>query len=503
VALISPILDDRTYEQLREELVKRIPVYAPEWTDHNESDPGIALLELFAYLGESLLYRFNQIPDTTKIAFLRLLGVAPRPATPASALITVSTDLAAGVLVPREAEAKAGAVSFATEADLQAWPLDCVAAGKTPAPEPVTRADRDRREDAAHRRSLRADDPKAYYETSLVPADPAQQDAQPLDVATTIDQSLWIVLLRRPTITDIVQLAGRSVFIGLAFDVQVQRPFDLQSLDAAQAAAYGSPDLLADPPPMLWRLWNGPPKPAGAEAFTSVEIGSDSTRGLTSTGVVEVILPDPLPTFDPLDPLLGGTDSPPPLPDEDMAANVIAWLQVARPKTAHIDDVIRRVSWVGINVVGVQQSLKTTPELLGIGDGDSDQRYPLAHRPVLPETVQLQVEEADGWQPWSEVEPHVRGGPNDRYFTVDYTAGSVSFTGERVPQPGQQIRVLAYRYGGGTAGNVAAGAISALVGVSGTKDVSNRWPQQTELTPPASSTRLTTSPQRYTAATAR
>ena len=80
MALISPILDNRSYEQLREELLRRIPVYTPEWTDHNETDPGIALLELFAYLGESLLYRFNQIPDTTKIEFLRLLGVRPRPA---------------------------------------------------------------------------------------------------------------------------------------------------------------------------------------------------------------------------------------------------------------------------------------------------------------------------------------------------------------------------------------------------------------------------------------
>ena len=169
MALISPILDDRTYEQLREELVKRIPVYAPEWTNHNESDPGIALLELFAYLGESLLYRFNQIPDTTKIAFLRLLGVAPRPARPARALIVASTDLAEGVPVPREAEAKAGSVSFATEADIQVWPLDLVAAGKTPAPEAVTRADRDRREDAANRLALAAADPKTFYETTPRP----------------------------------------------------------------------------------------------------------------------------------------------------------------------------------------------------------------------------------------------------------------------------------------------------------------------------------------------
>src|SRR6516164_3634294 len=108
MALISPILDNRSYEQLRDELVKRIPVYAPEWTDHNESNPGIALLELFAYLGESLLYRFNQIPDTTKLEFLRLLGVQPRTAMTARALLAVSTEVPAGVQILRGTEAKAG-----------------------------------------------------------------------------------------------------------------------------------------------------------------------------------------------------------------------------------------------------------------------------------------------------------------------------------------------------------------------------------------------------------
>ena len=123
MALISPTLDDRTYAQLRDELVKRIPVYAPEWTDHNESDPGIALLELFAYLGESLLYRFNQIPETTRIAFLRLLGVQPRPAQPARTLLVASTDSAAGVKIPRSHEVKSGPVAFETEADIMVWPL--------------------------------------------------------------------------------------------------------------------------------------------------------------------------------------------------------------------------------------------------------------------------------------------------------------------------------------------------------------------------------------------
>src|SRR6185503_9793259 len=89
-----PILDDRSYQQLRDELVRRIPIYNPEWTDHNASDPGITLIELFAFLGENLLYRFNQIPETTKLAFLRLLDAQLRPATAAEAMITLTDPTA-------------------------------------------------------------------------------------------------------------------------------------------------------------------------------------------------------------------------------------------------------------------------------------------------------------------------------------------------------------------------------------------------------------------------
>src|SRR6266568_2308896 len=98
MALPNIILDDRSYQQLRDELVQRIPIYAPEWTDHNPSDPGITLLELFAYLGENLLYRFNQIPESTKLAFLKLLQIPMRPAVPSRALITLTTKEVDGAL---------------------------------------------------------------------------------------------------------------------------------------------------------------------------------------------------------------------------------------------------------------------------------------------------------------------------------------------------------------------------------------------------------------------
>jgi hypothetical protein len=70
-----PDLDDRTYTDLVEEALGMIPTYAGErWTDHNASDPGITLIELFAYLTEMLLYRLNRVTDDQVSAFLKLLN---------------------------------------------------------------------------------------------------------------------------------------------------------------------------------------------------------------------------------------------------------------------------------------------------------------------------------------------------------------------------------------------------------------------------------------------
>ena len=73
--ITPPNLDDLRYDRIREDLVRRIPVHAPEWTDHNESDPGITLIELFAYLAEQVGFRLNQIPEKNHIELLKLLGV--------------------------------------------------------------------------------------------------------------------------------------------------------------------------------------------------------------------------------------------------------------------------------------------------------------------------------------------------------------------------------------------------------------------------------------------
>ncbi len=101
--LPSPNLDDRTFNQLLEEARRQIRQRCPEWTDLTPGDPGMMLLELFAYLTETLIYRLNRLPNKAYIEFLRLIGVRLQP--PAAAAVTLqfkrSRESTAPLEIPR------------------------------------------------------------------------------------------------------------------------------------------------------------------------------------------------------------------------------------------------------------------------------------------------------------------------------------------------------------------------------------------------------------------
>ena len=78
-----PTIDNRRYQDLLDEALARIPVHNPEWTNFNKSDPGVTLIELFAFMTENLLYRSNLIPERNRLKFLQLLGVPLQPASSA------------------------------------------------------------------------------------------------------------------------------------------------------------------------------------------------------------------------------------------------------------------------------------------------------------------------------------------------------------------------------------------------------------------------------------
>ena len=116
-----PALDDRSFDDLVADLVRRIPAHTPEWTNPREGDPGRTLIDLFAWLADTILYRANLIPERQRLAFLRLLGRGMRPAVPAHGLVQVSIgDPAVTAPVdprPAHTDRQAGAVRDAERAD--------------------------------------------------------------------------------------------------------------------------------------------------------------------------------------------------------------------------------------------------------------------------------------------------------------------------------------------------------------------------------------------------
>jgi hypothetical protein len=93
--LLLPNLDDRTWSDLAAEATALIPVYGPQWTDQNYSDPGITLVELCAWIAEMDIYQLNQISNRERLKFLALVGVAPKPPIPAH--VVLSATLATGI----------------------------------------------------------------------------------------------------------------------------------------------------------------------------------------------------------------------------------------------------------------------------------------------------------------------------------------------------------------------------------------------------------------------
>lgn len=100
-----PNLDDRRWADLVEQGRALVPLYSPEWTDHNASDPGVTLMELFAWVAEMDLFHLNRISDRQKRRMLALLGIRPEPPKPARAFVQLRSKTgAASISLPTAVE---------------------------------------------------------------------------------------------------------------------------------------------------------------------------------------------------------------------------------------------------------------------------------------------------------------------------------------------------------------------------------------------------------------
>jgi hypothetical protein len=150
MTLPAPKLDDLTWADLMAAVTRRIPAESDgTWTLHAPVDPGVTLLELFAYLLEQRLYWLDQVPDELVVAILKLLGLElPRPARPAATVLALTTGEKTPTVVPAGtvlARDPAAAIRFTLDDEVTVFPV---------AGEVTVFTDRDRTADLPARRGV-------------------------------------------------------------------------------------------------------------------------------------------------------------------------------------------------------------------------------------------------------------------------------------------------------------------------------------------------------------
>ncbi len=427
-------LDDRSFQDLVDEAKKRIPLYCPEWTDHNVSDPGVTLIELFAWMMDILLYRLNQVPDRHYIKLLELLGIQLEPPQAASAPLTfyLSAPQEQMIVVPQGTAASTSradggeAIVFTTDEPLRIRPAKLAH---------ILVRQRDERGNLAYREIA-----LQRLEREFTPFSPV-----------------------RPQV-------GEAIYFG--FEEALDRHLIALDMDCVRA---GGLNIIPESPPLLWQAW-------GEGGWADVEVESDTTGGMSWPGQVRLHLPKLAPTE------IGGLTA--------------HWVrcQVREPRGAEqpyeTSPILRDVAaatW-GATVTATHAT-EVTAEPLGRSDGSPGQVFRLEHTPVLPrrpgECVEIWQAGMETWEPWTEVETLAESGPEDKHYLLDSVTGEILFgpalrqrdgTVKRygaVPPRGADLRFSRYRYGGGTAGNVRAGAITELkTAIAYVDRVVNRQPAQ-------------------------
>lgn len=411
MSLPSPNLDDRRFQQLVDEAKRYVQQRSPEWTDHNVSDPGVTLIETFAYMVDQLLYRLNRVPDRNYSAFLDLLGVQLFPPTVARADVDFwlsapqpdTVRLPAGTEVATVRGETEEAVVFSTTDDLAIVPSSLIRLVTAPASGDQT----DRTAPLG-----------AGKDVPCFQSRPEPGDALLFGLPTAVPRCIVAV-----------RLDSRVEGVGV---------------DPRQ-------------PPLVWEAWDG-------ARWVLCETGTDSTGGLNKPGEITVFVPAGH-TASVTAGIRAGwlrcrVTAPEPGQPFYSESPTIREAEVftvgGTTAVEHAETVLDVPLGVSEGVAGQTFSVRRVPLLL---DGEP---------PVV------QVSSADGWQVWTPVEHFGASSPDDRHVQIDAVTGRFAFPPEvreadgtmrgygAVPPKGAELRVPRYRTGGGAAGNVARGAIRVL-----------------------------------------
>lgn len=433
--LLPPNLDDRTYAQLVAEAKALIPRYTPEWTDHNESDPGITLIQLFAWMTEMLLYRVNRIPERNYIEFLRLLGIELLPARPARAELTFTlarNDVDA-VFLPKAT--RVAAPSSGGEAPLL-FETDetLIALG-------------------AKLKAIQSFDGFGFTNVTTHNA-AAGQTLHPFGPRVRKDAAFYLGFDSPLPFTS--QQVNLMVFV---------------HTDEQKGATHCDLDLTTLPPPaeIAWEYW-------GDGFWQGFEVDRDDTRAFTRSGHIYFAGPGAR-----LQKRAVGEVTVP-----------LYWIRARLVEPTY--EKAPELEAVMTNTISSTAAVTVRNEVAGSTDGRPGTKLRLANTTIVerdrPEqvttaagvvtvpSVLLEIDEGLGFETWQEVDDFYASGPDDQHFRLNRNTGEIEFgDGDhgRIPlaNPTGDPNVIAreYRHGGGRRGNVAAGQLTALQssidGVSG------------------------------------
>lgn len=417
-------LDDRSFQDLVSEARQRIAQVCPEWTEHNVSDPGITLVELFAWMTDMLIYRLNRVPEKLHVALLDLLGINLAP--PAAASADVRFTLAAPAEIPLQI--------FARETE--------VATPRSYCGGPIVFQVRDDFTIApVHLRAYAVEHGGQLRDVAMGDGEarPHGPDQRPFGTPPQPDDALY-----------------------LGFSESLERLLLRVTVDALQARGAG---VNPADPPLCWEVAQGDGSWARAEVL------SDTTGGFNfGSGSIELQLPPRSMVVS----LAGkrlywlrcrllGHGEP------DGAVATYTQPPEIKSISAHT---------IGAEI-GVSHARVEREEPLGYSDGTPAQSLQLLYRPALPldpvtETLEVMDPDTGRWERWEPCDSFASSGAYDRHFTFDPSAAEIqlgpairhvdgSWTQHgAIPPKGAALRMTAYRHGGGRRGNVSAGAIDVL-----------------------------------------
>ncbi|MBV7696566.1 putative baseplate assembly protein [Streptomyces sp. TRM70350] len=413
MALPAPDLDDRRFQDLVDDAKRLVMQRCPEWTDHNVSDPGVTLIETFAFMTDQLLYRLNRVPDRLYVKFLDLVGMKRFPPTAARVPLTfwLSAPATAPLLVPAGTSAATlrtdadRAVVFSTVEDLHVVPCGL-----------------------EHVMTL------SGAEDERVPRD------EPLRLGIPF-----------PAFSDTAPRPGDAMLVGL--DDAAPRCLVALELDCHIHGIGVDPDR----PPLLWEAWTG-------DGWTRCEVRRDETGGLNRPGAIVVQLPADHQTS-----IIDGCRA------GWLRARVVE-PQAGLPRYSSSPIVEGLdVAVIGATTEAVHAEIVEN-DVLGTSEGVAHQRFRATRTPVLTGTVEcvLEVGSDGDWERWTRVDSFADSGPDDRHYVVDGADGTVQFGPAvrlpdgtmrhygAVPARNATIRLKRYASGGGSRGNVGVGAIRTL-----------------------------------------